>query len=56
MLEIDFDLFLNCVIKHLYQKTDILIDGEHIKRLTPDDEDALWKELKLIAERDRHTK
>ena len=49
MLEIDFDLFLDCVIEHLSQKTDVFINEEPSKKLTPDDEDALWKELQIIA-------
>ena len=49
MLEIEFDLFLNCVIKHLACKTDIFINEEPSKKLTPEDEDELWKELQSIA-------
>lgn len=51
MLEIKFDLFLNCVIKHLACKTDILMNEKPSKKLTPEDEDELWKELQSIANR-----
>ena len=41
MLEIEFDLFLNCVIKHLARKTDIFMNEKPSKKLTPEDEDEL---------------
>ena len=49
MLEIDFDLFLNCVIKHLASKTDLFVNEEQFAKLTPEEEDELWSELQIIA-------
>lgn len=56
MIEIDFDLFLDCVFKYLVFKTDFFVDDGNPKEITDDDINNIWEELQLIAKSNERSK
>lgn len=56
MIEIDFDLFLDCVFKYLVFNTDFFVDDGNPKEITDDDINNIWEELQLIAKSNERSK